>query len=141
MVDWQHFSDYPFAPLAKINAVCSLQLSPREGHDFNLLYMSQKAMACIKSTSWQISYGNPFLLWELAAHCPCPCSNAVQELVSNKNLEVCGKRLRRRKKTKGGALAWVKGFLSCFLMRGGEIYLIDSEEGSIVTKAGSHDIE
>lgn len=72
MVDWQSLSDYPFAPLAKINTVCSLQLSPREGHGFNLLYMSQKAMACIKSTSWQVSCGNAFLLWKLVAHCPLP---------------------------------------------------------------------
>lgn len=81
MVDWQHLSDYSFAPLAKINTVCSLQLSPREEHDFNLLYMSQKAMACIKSISWQISCGNALLLWELVAHCPYPYSKAVQELV------------------------------------------------------------
>lgn len=80
MVDRQHLSDHPFAPLAKINAVCSSQLSPREGHDFSLLCMSHKAIACIKST-WQISCGNPFLLWELVAHCTCPYSKAVQELV------------------------------------------------------------
>lgn len=87
MVDWQGLSDYCFAPFAKVNAVYSLQLSPREGHDFNLLYMSQKAMACIKSTSWQISCGNPFLLGELVAHCPCPYSKAVQELVLPQEFE------------------------------------------------------
>lgn len=139
MVDWQHLSDYPFAPLAKINAVCSLQLSPREGHHFNLLYMSQKAMACIKSTLWQISCGNPFLVWELVAYCPCPCSKAVQELVLPQEFGGRYKRLRKkRKKTKG---AWIKGFPSCFLMRRGEIYLINSEEDSIVTEAGFNEIQ
>lgn len=93
MVDWQCLCDYCFAPLAKINAVCSLQLSPREGHDFNLLYMFQKAMACIA-----ISCGNPFLLWDLVAHCPCPYSKAVQELVLPQEF---GGRWEGAKKKKG----------------------------------------
>lgn len=98
MVDWKRLSDYPLAPLAKTNAVCSLQLSLREGHDCNLLYMSQKAMACIKSTVWQISCRCPFLLLELVAYCTCPYSKMVQKLVLPQEL---GDRWQEAAKKKG----------------------------------------
>lgn len=113
MVDWKCLSDYPFAPLAKINAVCSLQLSLREGHDFNLLYMSQKAMACIKSTVWQISYRHPFLPLELVAYCTCPYSKAVQKVVLRKEFwdrwQEAEKKKGKRQKVFG-----LRDFLAAF---------------------------
>jgi len=44
--------------------------------------MSHEAMTCTKASSaWQITCGNPLLMWELVAHSSCPCSKAMQDLV------------------------------------------------------------
>lgn len=78
-----------------------MQLSPRECHDFNLLCTSYKAMTCPKAASaWQMTRGNPLLLWELVAHSPCSSSKAAQDLVLPQGFEGSDTGLRRKEEDK-----------------------------------------